>query len=347
MIKNILLFVLISLVIYLGIASVLIFSDRPKTVPASDAGPMAFNALTEVDYEGMPELEAYTARDGSRLYYRTYESSAAANKVLILLHGSGWHSMQFYPLAKAVSQAGLAHVITPDLRGHGFDPQRRGDVDYIGQLEDDLADLMALLEQEYPQAAILIGGHSSGGGLVVRFAGSRYGSEADAYLLLAPFLKYNAPTTRPNSGGWAQPLSRRIAGLVMLNNLGIRWLNDLTVIRFNFPQGVLTGPLGDSATSAYSYRMNTSFAPRSKYGRDLSAMQQPFLVVAGLTDQSFIAEQYEATISAYTDAGTYVLLPDVDHIDLLTTPGTFQAIETWLDSADLEGLLSEPSANAE
>lgn len=347
MVKNILLFALISLVIYLGIASALILSDRPKTAPKSDSEPMAFNALTEVDYEGMPGLEPYTARDGSRLYHRTYESSATADKVLILLHGSGWHSMQFYPLAKAVSQAGLAHVITPDLRGHGFDPQRRGDVDTIGQLEDDLADLIALLEQKYPQAAIIVGGHSSGGGLAVRFAGSSYGSEADAFLLLAPFLKYNAPTTRPNSGGWAQPLNRRIAGLVMLNNIGVRWFNNLTVIQFNFPQAVLTGPLGDSATSAYSYRMNTSFAPRSKYGRDLSAMQQPFLLVAGLADRSFIAEKYETTISDYTDAGTYVLLPDVGHIDLLTTLGTFQAIEDWITSPEIERLTPGPSVETE
>jgi hypothetical protein len=29
--------------------------------------------------------------------------------------------------------------------------------------------------------------------------------------LLAPYLQYNAPTARPNSGGWVRPYTPRIA----------------------------------------------------------------------------------------------------------------------------------------
>jgi len=31
----------------------------------------------------------------------------------------------------------IAQVVTPDLRGDGINPDKRGDVDYIGQLDDD------------------------------------------------------------------------------------------------------------------------------------------------------------------------------------------------------------------
>ena len=333
-------FLLISLAVYLGITAVLILTDRPSNIVSADE-PIAFAALTEADYDDMPALQPYTARDGAELSYRLYESSAhfpgnsefpGKSPVLILLHGSGWHSMQFYPLANALSAAGAATVITPDLRGHGSHPQTRGDVAYIGQLEDDLADLIAAIEPQFPGAQILVGGHSSGGGLAVRFAGGEYGDLADGYLLLAPFLKYNAPTTRPNSGGWARPNSRRIAGLTMLNNLGIHWFDGLTVIQFAMPSSVLDGPLGASATTAYSHRLNSSFAPRSKYGRDLAAMTQPFLLVAGLDDEAFIAEQYEPTIRPYTDSGSYVLLPDTGHIDLLTAPDLAPLMANWLRS---------------
>jgi alpha-beta hydrolase superfamily lysophospholipase len=238
--------------------------------------------------------------------------------------------MQFHHLASFVSQNGLAHVVAPDLRGHGFSPARRGDVDYTGQLEDDLADLLSEMRRQHPGAKIIVGGHSSGGGLAIRFAGGPYGDQADAYLLLAPFLKYNAPTTRPNSGGWAQPLSGRIAGLSMLNRVGIPWFNHLTVIQFDMPAAVLNGPLGESATTAYSYRLNTAFAPRSNYGHDLAALQQPFLLAAGLDDAAFIAKQYEPVISQYTQSGKYVLLPGVGHIDLLTTPQLEPALADWL-----------------
>ena len=33
-------------------------------------------------------------------------------------------------------------VVIPDLRGHGPQPVHRGDVDYVGQLKDDVADLI-------------------------------------------------------------------------------------------------------------------------------------------------------------------------------------------------------------
>ncbi|MAT95535.1 MAG: alpha/beta hydrolase [Anaerolineaceae bacterium] len=323
-------FLLISLLIYLAVTAVLITTDRPGNIVNADE-PIAFAALTGADYDEMPDLQPYTARDGAELNYRLYKSSTDTDSVLIFLHGSGWHSMQFYPLAKALSAAGAATMVTPDLRGHGFNPQTRGDVSYIGQLEDDLADLIAVIKPQFPGAPIFIGGHSSGGGLVVRFAGGEHGDLADGYLLLAPFLKHNAPTTRLNSGGWARPNARRIAGLTMLNNLGIHWFDGLTVIQFAMPQSVLDGPLGDSATMAYSYRLNTSFAPRSKYGRDLTAITQPFLLVAGLDDEAFIAGQYEPTISQFTDAGSYVLLLDTGHIDLLTAPELAPIIIHWLN----------------
>jgi triacylglycerol esterase/lipase EstA (alpha/beta hydrolase family) len=132
-------FLLISGLIYVGITAVLIITNQltGKTVN----GPLDFEALTAVSYENLPKLQPYIARDSTQLSYRLYESSVATDKVIILLHGSGWHSMQFYPLANYLSRNGLAHVITPDLRGHGFTPEQRGDVAYIGQLEDDLADL--------------------------------------------------------------------------------------------------------------------------------------------------------------------------------------------------------------
>jgi hypothetical protein len=100
------------------------------------------------------------------------------------------------------------------------------------------------------------------------------------------------------------------------------------------PQAVSDGPLGASATTYYSYRINTSFAPRCNYGRDLAAMRQPFLLVAGLEDEAFIAEQYEPTISMRTDAGSYVLLPEVGHIDLLTTPKLQEVLASWFSTLE-------------
>ncbi len=302
--------------------------------PGAGEGGLDFDALRNAAASGLPALESFEARDATTLAFRTYPSAAPTGTVLVLLHGSGWHGMQFASLASYLSANGIAHVVTPDLRGHGFAPTRRGDVDYVGQLEDDLADLIEVLRRRYDSPRIVVGGHSSGGGLAIRFAGGPYGGVPDAYLLLAPFLRHDAPTTRRNAGGWAQPLTRRLAGLTMLSAIGIHGFDHLAVIRFAMPRFVLDGPYGATATMSYSYRLNASLAPRPNYGHDLGAMQQPFLLVAGARDEAFLAEQYEPTISRFTEAGTYVVLPEVGHLDLLTDPRTMQTVAGWLDAAD-------------
>jgi alpha-beta hydrolase superfamily lysophospholipase len=55
----------------------------------------------------------------------------------------------------------------PGLRGH-HNSGRSGDIDYIGQLEDDLADFVAVLRPLHPNASFTLIGFSSGGGFVLR-----------------------------------------------------------------------------------------------------------------------------------------------------------------------------------
>jgi alpha-beta hydrolase superfamily lysophospholipase len=312
--------ILISVVVYFGIAAVLIASGKPDKPDQHEQG-LDFKELF-LDYSGLPVTKPFRARDGAVLSYRHYPS--VSEKVLILLHGSGYHSKYLLPLASFISTEGLAHVYTPDLRGHGREPVRRGDVDYIGQLEDDLADLIAVARREHPEAMVIVGGHSSGGGLGVRFAGSRYGKEADAYLLLSPFLKYNAPTMRPHSGGWAQPYTRRIVGLVMLNNVGIRWFNRLTVIRFNMPEQTRDG----SETLSYSFRLNSAYAPQN-YKKDLKAIRQPLLVVVGTADEAFYASQFKPVISRHT-TGQVVVLDGVTHMGVVVGKEIQPVLKDWL-----------------
>ncbi len=314
-------FIFISIVIQCSIATVLILFGKGRKLTSDDGG-LAFNELF-FDYSIMPPLHTFSARDGNHMTYRHYP--AQSNTVLILVHGSGWHSQYFLPLAEFISSQGLAQVYTPDLRGHGPTPGRRGDVNYINQLEDDLADLLTVIRKENPYVTLIVGGHSSGGGLVIRFAGSRYCQQADGYLLLSPFLKYNAPTMRPNSGGWAHAYTGRIAGLCMLNMLGIHWFDYLTAIEFNMPLEACDG----TETLSYSHRLNTAYAPRN-YKKDLSAITQPVLVVAGTADEAFIAEQFEPVMSQYA-AVQVTLLPNVTHMGVVVAPDVQPFLKDWLE----------------
>ena len=225
--------------------------------------------------------------------------------------------MQFEQLAQSLAKH--AWVAVPDLRGHGLSPERRGDVDHIGQLEEDVADLVDQLKDDTHRVTVV--GHSSGGGLVVRMAGGIYRDRMDKAVLLAPFLQYDAPTVRPNSGGWAKPLRRRLVGISMLNNVGISAFNGMTVIQFAMPEAVIVGPLGHTATTAYSFRMNQGYGPRRDYLKDVAQLP-PFLLIVGSMDEAFVADQFQEVLGQASQNGTYQIFEGLGHLDIVNDERT-------------------------
>ncbi len=311
----------LSLLVPAGIALGLVASQSPDTVDERHGLDFA----RQVASRNEPiAVQTVPMRDGFPLQVRQLDGPEGA-PLVVMIHGSGWHGGQFDGLARGLVDS--ATVLVPDLRGHGAQPGRRGDLDYLGQFEDDLADLIAAYRQ--PGQKVFALGHSSGGGLVVRMAGGPHGALLDGAILLAPFLKYNAPTTRPRSGGWAHVLTRRMIGLSMLNMVGIRVFNHLTVIQFAMPRAVLDGPQGHTATTAYSYRLNTSFAPRNDYLSDIAALPR-FLLAVGDRDEAFVPEAYAPLMSGVTDKGRYELVPGASHLDVVQDERTLGLIQEFL-----------------
>jgi len=112
----------------------------------------------------------------------------------------------------------------------------------------------------------------------------------------------------------------------MLNNVGIRWFNYLSVVDFDMPKEARNG----TETLSYSYRLNTAYAPRD-YKKDLSAIAKPLFVVAGTSDEVFYAEQFEPVISQFTKVKTK-LLPGVTHMGVVVNPAVQPVIKEWLES---------------
>jgi alpha-beta hydrolase superfamily lysophospholipase len=266
---------------------------------------------------------AYEARDGARLPVRTYGAEGPID--LVLVHGSGAFNAYLADLSAAIADSGAAVVHTPDLRGHGVAPARRGDIDYPDQLEDDLADLVASLQRAHPERAVVVGGHSSGAGLAVRFAGGAHASLADGYLLLAPYLGHDAPTTRPASGGWARARIPRIVALTILECLGIDALGGTTVVEFDLPATHRSG----AETPAYSYRMMRGINPRG-YANDLAALRAPVLVVVGGDDEAMVASAYPALLDAHAPHAELVVVPGQSHLGLVGDPVVAGRVVAWL-----------------
>lgn len=310
-----------------AIALGLILSQGPEADPVgSGAGAVA------TDTSGaFAERAPFTARDGATLGYLSW-GVTEAERVIIAVHGSGGHGGWMAGIGAALAERTGARVVAPDLRGHGSAPIRRGDVDHIGQLEDDLADLIAHLGRAGREVVLL--GHSGGGGLAIRFAGGAHRGLIDRAVLVSPFLQHDAPTALPMGGdGWAHVLTRRIAGLYMLNAVGITALNQLTVVQFRYPPALLTGPAAAFATRSYSYRMQFALAPRRDWRADVAALP-PVLLVAGDADRTFRAEAYEPAMAPLVRDGRFLVLEGAGHIDILGDPRLIEAIAGFLGAGD-------------
>lgn len=105
----------ISLGVYFSIAALLIAFGTSDVPSDYNDGP-SFSQLF-FDYSGLPKLKHFTARDGSQLRHRHYPAVSDSDKVVILLHGAGWHSQYFLPLADFISFEGLDEVYTPGPTG--------------------------------------------------------------------------------------------------------------------------------------------------------------------------------------------------------------------------------------
>ena len=242
-----------------------------------------------------------------------------------MIHGSGSESRYLRNLARSLADSSMATVLTPDLRGHGENQGRRGDIDYIGQLESDIEDIILYSKKQLGAKKIILAGHSSGGGFVLRFIGNPQNTKVDKAILLAPYLGHDAITTKPNSGNWVTVAIKRWVGLSMLNRLGITKFDGLPVLFFNRPEEINN----KLQVAAYSYRMAVNFAPND-YKKDIANINIPCLVLVGGKDESFYPEKFKVVFEPVKKLLKTEILVDANHLDIVKSPKSVEHIINWM-----------------
>ncbi|MBI5323135.1 alpha/beta fold hydrolase [Bradyrhizobium sp.] len=266
-----------------------------------------------VDLSTLPAVERYQARDGSWLGFRHYGARGVpAGRVAIVIHGSsGSSGGTIHALSQALAARGV-ETFALDIRGHGVSGTR-GDIGYVGQLEDDLADFVAELRKANPSAPITLVGHSSGGGFALRIASSPVQNLFERAVLLAPYLGYDAPTTRPNSGGWAKADVPRILALTALRAIGVNCCDALPVLAFAVPSNS-----EQRLTTTYTDRLMRNFAVRD-YRRDFAAVTKPFTIISGADDELMFADKYAEVVRGAAVAVDVKLIDGIDHMGIVAS----------------------------
>ena len=272
-------------------------------------------ARGSVDLSSLPAIERFQARDGTWLGFRHYGADGApTGRVAIVIHGSsGSSGGTIHALSQALATHGV-ETFAVDMRGHGTSGTR-GDIGYVGQLEDDLADFVAVLRNTVPSAPLTLIGHSAGGGFSMRVAGSPIQNLFERFVLLAPYLGYDAPSTRPDSGGWARADIPRILGLLALRAIGVNCCEALPVLALAVPPNS-----EKTLVSTYTDRLMRNFAVRGDFRRDLAAATRPLTIISGADDELMFSDKYAEAVRGAKIAVEVRVLDGINHMGIVAAP---------------------------
>jgi non-heme chloroperoxidase len=316
--------ILVTVAVLLAIAGLAIAIGGPGKPSAM---PSISDPFESVDFSDLPKISQFMARDGTRLAFRYYAARDVADKgSVVLVHGSSATSSSMHVMAQGFAAAGYA-TYALDIRGHGRSGVK-GHIAYLGQLEDDMDDFVHAIKLAQPSTLV---GFSSGGGFVLRFAGSSKQKLFSNYLLLTPFISQDAPTSRPASGGWASVGVPRIIAISVLNGFRIHTFDGLPVIRY-----ALTEENAKFLTPEYSFALAQDFRPERDYQANIRAVGQPLRMLVGQDDEVFFADKFA---SVFKDAGKDIpvtILPGIDHISLTLNAVAVQAAVHTVEDMDHE-----------
>jgi pimeloyl-ACP methyl ester carboxylesterase len=228
--------------------------------------------------------------------------------------------------AGLLQEATQAEVYAIDLRGHGQSEGNSGDVDYINQYVDDLADIIGTIRKEKTNGKIIIAGHSMGGGVALRYAMAKQYEQPDGFLLFAPLIGHNSPAfpqAQASENIAEEPFMKihieRIIGLTMLNEIENHDYDSLPVLFFNLPEAV---PL-----RKYSHRANKSMTP-DDFVVGLKAVNKPLLVLMGSEDEAFSPEATKEAILNNSN-GEFQIIDKVSHNGVRHNTQSFTFIKDW------------------
>ena len=284
------------------------------------------NPFNTVDYSALPPRSYFILRNQDKICYREYPANA--HNIMIYIHGITGSSRNMHVIAQYMSSNNLAHGFALDMRGHG-DSGEKGKIAYIGQLEDDMAEIINTIRYNYPSKKIIMTGFSAGGGFAIRFAGSQYGRLVNTYFFLTPFLHPDTPINRPPSPGtedqWMSVYLPRIIGLSIANLFGITSFNNLPVIEYRIPD-----IFQEEYTAEYSYNLSENFRPHKDYIGDIRKLKLRAVLFAGNNDQGFIAEKYRDELAQYSNYLWFKFINDAGHLDMVLDEKVFQIIVDYL-----------------
>jgi pimeloyl-ACP methyl ester carboxylesterase len=233
---------------------------------------------------GLPSY--FNASDGVKLAYYCISAPHPA-AALIFIHGGGAYGGSGYQyLAKGLSEKYNVSVYLPDLRGHGNSEGPRGDAPSANQVLKDLDLFIDVIHGQNPDLLLYLGGHSSGGGLVLNYLTNYNDTNVTGYIFLAPHFGHKSKTERKNI---KHPFAKVKTALFVMNGMsqGKKYGNAQAVF-FNYPENILKEtPL---LLPSITVNMALAITPNNPQ-LQFKNIGKPFGLFIGEDDELFIPEK--------------------------------------------------------
>ena len=282
--------------------------------------------LRDAEPADLPDPLALTAQDGVALAYRRY-APASPRAALLFYHGGGAHDGAGYQwLGQGLQTHYDTAVYLPDLRGHGASDGPRGDAPSPDQVWTDITTFIAHIHTELPEVPLFLGGHSSGAGLALNYAGWPGREPVSGYVFLSPQLGPDAHTGRPSLPA---PFVRvdGASFAAYFASGGAAHGHDYAV-HFNYSPSLLAADPG--LVAAITVTTSVALTPAAP-GPQFAALDRPFGLWIGSEDELFVPDR----VLAYADLATGVgslsqaaVIPGAKHLSVLVR--AHETIGPWI-----------------
>jgi alpha-beta hydrolase superfamily lysophospholipase len=246
----------------------------------------SFTEIQDSERINLANPSLITSSDGIKLaYYAMKVKDPIAG--LLFIHGAGAFSGAGYQyLAKGLSEKYKISVYLLDIRGHGNSEGPRGDSPSPGHVFQDLSLMIDFIKMENPKLPLYLGGHSSGGGIVLNFLKWNQNPSINGYIFISPQFGYKSMTARQDL---KHPFAQVKIPLFVVNQISQgKIFGNTPAVFFNYPENILKQqPLLIKSITCNMAIAQTPSNPQEQFAN----IEKPFGLFIGENDELFDPEK--------------------------------------------------------